>query len=258
MRVVEAAGELAEVLAAAPRVDVGAAGLVGAGAGRAVAAAGRPPAGPAGRGSRSRPGRCRGPARPRCQVPAQPTCRFASGGRPSREANRNRGPRSKRWARQCDVGRQCERLARPVRTRGACLRWSVEWPRWTDPRLFASPMRRDASVARRGRRGSRSRRSALHRVVPESRVRSAGSRAARWWRSRCAAGVFGEVVADMVEGVVIANGLEGLAGGAGPVACCSTPCTGTGVSPRRRSVAEGPGGGMADAGGLNPPVPSGT
>ena len=72
--------------------------------------------------------------------------------------------------------------------------------------------------------------------------------------------VFAEVLADMVEGIVIANRLEGPA--AGRIrrtlldAVVSPGVSAVGVAAHWRA-SPGPGGGMADAGGLNPPVPSG-
>ena len=52
-------------------------------------------------------------------------------------------------------------------------------------------------------------RSEHPRAAPEPRVRCVGFRVARWWRFGCEARRASEVLADMVEGVVVANGLRG-------------------------------------------------
>ena len=188
--VVETTGELAEVLAAAPRVDVGAAGLVGAGALVGRSRRGTGTAGPAGRGSRSRRGRCRGPTRRDPVVRRSRDVGALSQDRPSREANRIAAREANQ--RVPVSGGVLNDLDGPILDCSLCP--CGQTPRW------------------RGawRRGSRSRRSALHRVAPESRGHRrlpGGPVVAVTLRGR----VFGEVVADMVEGVVIANGLEGAA-----------------------------------------------
>ena len=71
---------------------------------------------------------------------------------------------------------------------------------------------------------------------------------------------FAEVVHDMVDGVVAANRLEDEAARPGARARCSHDAVPAPNDSRRlpRSLTPpGPGGGTADAGGLNPPAPQG-
>ena len=80
------------------------------------------------------------------------------------------------------------------------------------PIRFAELARRIGAAAARGRAGGA---GVPHAAAPlrSRRARSAGSRAARWSRCGCGPRPTADVVADMVEGVIVANGLTGDAAG---------------------------------------------